>query len=423
VSDGLDDATAGTGADGHVTARSPGGRASGTVEVAQRDIGRSLTTAVLQTILGMLPAFLLGAMSVQVRADVGLSSGDLGTAVMAFFLVSGLVYAVGGSSVERLGTTRATLLGLGFAVASLIGVGLAPSPGWIIAALVVGGPGNAASQLAANLRLSRAVSRDRQGVAFGGKQAAVPLAAVVGGLAVPTVALTVGWRAGFLGAAVLALPVILLNGRAGAGRRRAAAAVGRLGSARRHLWTIAVAAGLGTAATNVLAVFYVDATVEAGTAPGLAGLLLAGGSLLGATVRVAVGWSADRRSGRHLIVVSGMLAASSLGYAALALPPRGEVLILVTALTFITGWGWNGLLTYAVIRFNAAAPAQATGITQAGVSVGGALGPAAAGVLAAGGSYDRAWLGCAVAVLVAASLTWTVRRRMIRASPVAAPVS
>lgn len=383
-----------------------------------------MTAAVLQTVMGMLPAFLLGAMSVQVRGDIGLSARDLGTAVMAFFLVSGLVYAAAGSLIERLGTVRATLFGAGSALASLVGVALAPSPGWVIAFLVVGGPGNAASQLAANLRLSRAIPGNRQGLAFGTKQGAVPVAAVLGGLAVPAVALTVGWRAAFLAAAAVAIPVVLLNERLGPERDRGGGGqLGNLTTARHHLWAIAVAAGLGTAATNVLAVFYVDAVVQGGTEPATAGLLLAGGSILGAAIRVVVGWSADRRSGRHLVVVAWMLALSASGYALLAVPPRGGVLVLVTALTFITGWGWNGLLTYAVIRFNPAAPAQATGITQAGVSVGGALGPAAAGLLASAGSYARVWLACASAVLVAAVLVGLIRRRMMIAADAEIPAA
>ena len=375
----------------------------------------ALTAAVLQTVMGMLPAFLLGAMAVQVRADIGLDAGHLGQAVMAFFLVSGAVYAIAGSSVERLGTVRATWVGAGFATASLIGVAFAPTPSWVTYALLVGGPGNAVSQLAANLRLSDAIPAARQGVAFGTKQGAVPLAAFFGGLAVPAVALTVGWRVAFFVGAAMLLPVTVLNrprtGGPGASDERPA--VGELGNARRHLWAIAVAAGLGTAATNVLAVFYVDAVVLGGTSPATAGLLLAGGSIAGAGIRVVVGRSADRRTGRHLVVVAGMLAVSAVGYAALALPPRGWTLAAITALTFTTGWGWNGLLTYAVVRFNPGAPARATGITQAGVSVGGALGPVAAGHLAASGSYALVWVACAGAVLIAAGLVGYIRQRMI----------
>lgn len=374
-----------------------------------------VAAAVLQTVMGMLPAFLLGAMSVQVRDDIGLDAGQLGQAVMAFFLVSAAVYAVAGSSVERLGTVRATWAGAVFAALSLLGVAAAPSPAWVTLALVIGGPGNAVSQLAANLRLSDGIPRNRQGAAFGTKQGAVPLAAFVGGIAVPAVALTVGWRVAFLAGAAMLAPVGFLNRvRPPGGDARALDAVANeLSSARRHLWGIAVAAGLGTAATNVLAVFYVDAVVRGGTGPASAGLLLAGGSIAGAATRVVAGRLADRRAGRHLLVVAAMLAISAGGYALLALPPRGVMLAAVTALTFVTGWGWNGLLTYAVVRFNPAAPARATGITQSGVSIGGAIGPVLAGYMAAGGSYAPVWGGCAAAVILAALMVVYIRHRMI----------
>ena len=61
------------------------------------------------------------------------------------------------------------------------------------------------AQPAANLLLARAVPADRQGLAFGIKQSAIPAAAMLGGLAVPSIALTWGWRWAFAAGGAFAL--------------------------------------------------------------------------------------------------------------------------------------------------------------------------------------------------------------------------
>lgn len=384
-------------------------------DVARARFGVALTVAVFQTMLGMLPAFLVGAMAVQIRADVDFPADLLGAAVMAFFLVSATFMALIGRTVDRLGVHRASVVGAALSTTALLGIANAPGGAAIAGLLLIGAPGNAVSQLAATVRVVEAARSGRQALALGIKQAAVPLSSVVAGVAVPAVGLTIGWRAAFAGASLLLIPVLVLgrHGRGARGeplpRRR-----GGLATARRHLWSLSVAAGLGTAATNVLAVFYVDAVVQVGTPQSLAGLMLAGGSTLGALVRVIAGWSADRRQGRHLVVVAAMLGTSAVGYGLLAVATHGPVLFAVTALTFVTAWGWNGLLAFTVVRFNPEAPAQASGVTATGVSLGGAVGPAVAGVLAAGGSYTTVWLACAGAVSAGAVLVVVTRRQMIR---------
>ena len=74
----------------------------------------------------------------------------------------------------------------------------------------LGGLGNAISHPATHLLLAREVSQNRQGLAFGIKQAAIPAATLIAGLAVPLVATTVGWRWAFAGGAALVLCVALL---------------------------------------------------------------------------------------------------------------------------------------------------------------------------------------------------------------------
>ncbi len=58
---------------------------------------------------------------------------------------------------------------------------------------------------------------------------------------------------------------------------------------------------------------------------------------------------------------------------------------------FALGWGWPGLFNLAVVQHHREAPAAATGITQSGIYVGAAGGPAAFGLLSTPLGYSGAW--------------------------------
>ncbi len=378
---------------------------------------RPTVIATLQTTLGMIGPFLLGALATSMRADVGMSPAQLGLAASGFFGVSALVYAFANTRIEALGVQGSTWVGIAFAAVSLVLVGTATSTPMIVLAMVLGGPGNAISQLSANMRLAQRVDDDHLGTAVGVKQGAVPLGTMLAGFAVPAIALTVGWRAAFLVAPVLAVPLLVASLSRNGRRSASAAAIqptGQLRTSRRHLWLLAAAAGLATAAGQSSSVFYVDAIVDAGTAEAAAGLLLALGSAAGAMTRILVGVAVDRFPFGHLRGIAAAMALAVVGFAALATGPTGALLALVTVVAFIASWGWNGLLTYAVLRLNPDAPAQATGITQTGLSIGAASGPLIAGQVATAASYDVVWMLSAGALAVSAALV-LVARHVIRA--------
>ena len=69
-------------------------------------------------------------------------------------------------------------------------------------------------------------------------------------------------------------------------------------------------------------------------------------------------------------------------------------------LSFVTAWGWSGVLHLAVTEANPGAPATATGIIQTGVCAGLLVGPLAFGLIA-GQSFAAAWLATAGTCLVA----------------------
>jgi MFS family permease len=285
----------------------------------------------------------------------------------------------------------------------------------------VGGLANAASHPATNLSLAREVPAGRQGLSFGVKQSAIPAATLLAGLAVPTIALTFGWRWAFVGGAALALVVAFLvpAGTSGSVVRRSHEA--REKDARtRSLFLLALGIGLGSAAATPLGAFLVESSVAAGLRVETAGLLLASGSAANIVVRVAFGRLADGMSGGRLLLVAAMLAVGIAGFGMLA---TGEaVLILPGALlAFVAGWGWPGLFNFAVVKTSPGAPAAATGITQTGASGGAAVGPLVFGLVAEVASYDVAWLVCGATALGALVAILTGRRLLLRDRRPASP--
>src|SRR5215211_9170273 len=169
---------------------------------------RPILLAIAVATASVLPAFLTGGLAVQVREELDFGSAALGVAVATFFLTSSLASAVMGRLVERIGAYRGMRLAAAASAVSLLGVAiLATSWAWLVGCLVLGGLANAVSHPATNLSLAREVSSGRQGLSFGVKQAAIPAATLLAGLAVPSVAVTFGWRWAFAGGAALALAV------------------------------------------------------------------------------------------------------------------------------------------------------------------------------------------------------------------------
>lgn len=366
----------------------------------------TVSAAAAATALGVLPVFLLGALVVQVRADVPLSKAALGLSVSGFFALSALASPSAGRLVERVGAGRGMALGGLASALSMTTAGLAGHWTVLACGVTLGGLANATGQVAANLALAQAVPPHRQGVAFGIKQAAVPAATAVAGLAVPVAGLTVGWRWAFLVGAVLPLVFATWALRSPGLRSRTAVSRRRRGVRRRAdmtlhaLAVLAFSGALGTFAANTLAAFLVDATVSGGFAPGHAGVLLAVGSLSSVVVRVAVGSFVDARSFPLLPLVSMMLAAGAAGLVGLSVTTNPTLVVVAAVVSYLGIWGWNGVFTLAIVRANPSAPAAATGVTQAGLYCGGVVGPSVFGYLAGTAGYDVAWrITAAMAVL------------------------
>ncbi|MGW5673308.1 MFS transporter, partial [Micromonospora sp. NPDC003776] len=207
---------------------------------AARRTVRVSAGAIATTIACVLPVFLLGGLAVQMGHDLHFSPAGLGLAVSVYFGISALASMPSGALVERHGSAVVARAGILLSAGSLLAVAvLARSYPVLVALLALSAAANALGQLASNAALARHVPAHRQGLSFGVKQAAIPVSTLLAGAAVPTIALTAGWRWAFVaaaGAALAALPAVPAGerdpARRSAGERPGGAPRARVGVGR-----------------------------------------------------------------------------------------------------------------------------------------------------------------------------------------------
>ena len=174
------------------------------------DVVFTMSAASAMTTLGAIPVFLLSAQSVFIRRDLDFDEARFGLAVSCFFAAAATTALLGGAIVDRLGRRRSTVLAGTISVLGGAGLALgARSFAVLVVTLIVLGMANAAMQVTSNLSLAKSIPLHRQGLAFGVKQSAIPFAIVLGGLAVPSVGVIIGWRWTFGITAMMAILVIV----------------------------------------------------------------------------------------------------------------------------------------------------------------------------------------------------------------------
>jgi len=389
--------------------------------VPVQPVRHPVVLAVAATTSAVLPVFLLGALSVQMTRALDFKETGVGLAVAVFFAGAAVGSLVSGHVAERTGISSVMRLGTLGSACCLAAIAIAARSLLVLMLILAfAGLADGLIQPAVNAFLSGRVAAGRQGFAFGVKQSAVPLSTLLGGLAVPAIALTVGWRWAFAASAVLALAAVAalpsrrrLHAPAADDRHAPVDVPGQRADGHRSLsstailvWplvALAVAGGIAAGAANALGTFLVSASVSAHFAEGLAGLLAAAGSVCSILTRVTITTWAGRREGNLFAVVAIMLTFGAAGYALLA-SEKPILMVFGALIAFAGGWGWNGLFTYAVVRSHPHSPAKATGITQAGIFVGAVIIPSAFGLLVDRVSYTAAWSLAAGLALAAAAV-------------------
>jgi MFS family permease len=375
-----------------------------TTDTERRDALGALLASTWSISLGAIPVFLLGALAVFVREEIGFSEARLGIVASAYYATSAIMSVPGGRMAEALGGRRAVALAALISGASLLGIAVLVHSWWtLLAFMVAAGIANGAALPASNLVIARRVPSRHQGIAFGIKQSSGPFSTLVAGAAVPAIGLTIGWRWAFAFVAAASIPLIAMGRRAPLGRT-AAARRSRTEVATGPLVILAFGAAAAVVGGSSIAAFYVESAVSAGIDPGVAGTLLAVGSLIGVGFRITWGWVGDRSPRTHVPLLSSLLVIGALGFALLGRVSSVPALAVVTIVTFASGWGWPALFNFAIVSRSRSAPALATGIAGTGLYAGGIVGPVAFGALVESADYRAAWTFVSIAAAVAAGL-------------------
>ena len=380
-------------------------------------IRRVLVSTAVATTAGVLPAFLVGSQAVQIERDLDFGPALLGAAVAVSWAAAAATSPTMGRITEQVGGGRALRTAALLNGTVMIAIALLARNWWQLAILVaIAGVGNALTQPAANVLMARTIPPERHGIAFAVKQSAMPFGTLLGGLAVPLITLTLGWRWAFaLGGALAVAAATTVPTRdafeSSAAPRPKQTHRPTLDTPLLLLAVFAAGVGLGAAVASAQTTFLVSGAVESGLGEGLAGLLLTIGSALGIASRLANGARADVRGRGHLRVVALMLLGGAAACAAFAVSEPWSY-IVATPLAFAAGWAWPGLFNLAIVRANPRAPGFATSVTQTGTYVGAGIGPLAFGLIVGHGGYGWAWLATACAAVLAATAVIAGRTRL-----------
>jgi predicted MFS family arabinose efflux permease len=374
----------------------------------QRGTLTSTLTATAVDTVGVLQISLIGAMAIQLRDAIGLDTGSLGLMFAAFFAAAAVLSAPVGRLAERVDPAAVLRVGCALSAAALLAASVASGVGTLLCSTVVAGVSTSLTRTTSSVLVARAIPPGRHGLALGVRNSAIPLAVLLAGVAVPTIALTIGWRWAFAIGAGLAATVWVLLPRT-IPRPSRAGTQPRRDLTLRPLLGLAVAAGLASAAAASLGAFTAVTAVDAGIDEGTTGMLIAAGSVVGVASRIAVGWWTDRRPGSQLDVVVAMMLIGAAGYGLMA-PGVGRLVWLAVPVAYAAGWAFYGSYYLSVLRLNPVAPGPALGIAQVGAFAGSIIGPVALGALAQRWSFTTAWTAAAAAAILAAMITAVVER-------------
>ena len=370
-----------------------------------------VNATVLAVVSTVLPGFLIGALSVQVSAEMDVSEAVYGWGLSSFFGAAMVGSILLGRLSQRIGALNQMTLALGLSiVVQLALAATAQSFGAIIGFLVVAGLANAANQTSINLALAQA-ELPRLGLAVSIKQSGLPTATLLAGFAVPSLALTVGWRWAYVASAAFTLVALaVVRSAVRSSTPAPGTAPSTPESSSRDLFLGAAVGVFLAFSAGSLNAWGVGSGVDAGLGEGMAGLFLSVGAATGITLRIIGGWISDTMRAAPFRVggISALLGSAGMAMLAVRLPGTHVAALLVA---FGAGWIWPVFTNFGVVRANPQAAGAATGVTQMGVYVGVFAGPLLTGWLIEHSGYQLMWLVVAASSVVGAVISIRIADR------------
>ena len=172
--------------------------------------GRVVATAAFTLACSALPVFLLGALAPRISADLGVDEVAIGGLVAVFFLSGAICSFPGGVITDRIGSSAALRTGVALAATTAVAIAMLAHSFWILLLLfVLAGASVPLADTGGARAISTGVPLRRQGLAFGGKEASIPIASLLAGMMVPILGAQLGWRPAYALAAALGAIVLI----------------------------------------------------------------------------------------------------------------------------------------------------------------------------------------------------------------------
>ena len=387
------------------------------VSTATRRPRRAIIAGLAAQTAGSVPIALIGATAPELQAAFGFGDAQLGIIAALYFLSAAVLGPYGGRIVDRLGPAVGLRATGAIVIVGLLVEATATSYPMLVVGALIGATSLALATPASNVVLIHHVPEGRQGLAFGLKQSAVPLAAMLSGLALPFIALRAGWRWAFIVMLVFPLASLVLAPETPSMHRGSTSSDSsepkRKARPPRELLLLAGVGVFAATAVGTLNPFLVRAGTEVGFSAGAAGILLsvAAGSLV--VSRVVWGAVLDRSGLEPVKVVFLLLAVGALGYALLA--STSMALFAVGAIVaYSFGWAWPGVQFLAGVRLWPENPGEASGLLQLGAFIGATGGPLAFGIIVERTSFSLGYALSAIVAVIAAGLAALLARRLAR---------
>lgn len=367
------------------------------------------------------PPFLVAVLAVPIGRTLGLSTAQLGAGIAGYFLVSAVMSPVIGRNVVRWGAPGVLRVSCALVTVCLCLIAVAPDAVTIVVLLAVVGVPNAAAQPAATHVITGITTMRTRALSFGLVQASVPATTLLAGLALAA-SQAVPWRTtvlSFAGLTLLAQLVIRAaptaavivtppeqQGAAEGSEHGVPAARGR----RFVVW-MAAAGFLLSFPAMCLPSFLVLTGVGAGMHPTAVATVQIGASLTSIVARITVATHGGRSHGAAgLTAAVALAAAGAVGFVLLSV---GEVWAFVAGalIAYGAGWGWSGLFNLNISRGRPDRAAASAGITQAGIFLGGSMGPLVFASVVTLADTDLAWTGAAISSVLAGCCLAAARRQ------------
>ena len=348
----------------------------------------------------------LPSLAPALRGEFGLSLTGVGVVLGSVTVGIMLTLIAWGALADRIGERPVIATGLTGTAAALVGAALAPSFGWLLAALVLAGMFGASATGASGRAVMGWFERGERGMALGVRQMGVPVGGGIAAIALPLI--VAGWS---LEGALLALAAGALIAALAAARWMREAPAPALPVAPlvappplrdRRLWRLSAGSALLVVAQGaVLGFLVLYLHDERGWSLAAAAAALAILQVGGAVARVAVGRWSDRLDER-VLPVRRIGAAGALllaGAAALEAAPS-VVLVPVLVAAGIMASAWNGLAFTAAAELSGRRRAgTAMSLQNTVLSAAGAVAPIAVAALVTVSAWPVAWAFLALSQL------------------------